>query len=114
MWTGHGELTAILRMCIRQVRPKALHYEIISDFKFLSYDDKWKYINIYYLLLGLEVLLHVLNLVSDLPDSVFLYGEQQAYLPWMVPFPAFCNSPSFKTAELTIPWFESFNTAREV
>eukprot|EP01036_Dinobryon_divergens_P027364 gene27365-36129_t len=52
--------------------------------------------------------------VSDLPDSVFLFAEQQAYLPWMIPFPAFCNSPSFKTAELNFPWFESFYTARQV
>ena len=48
----------------------------------------------------------VLEQVSNLPDSMFLMGGQQSFLPWNVPFPAFTNSPSYKSPELVFPWFE--------
>ena len=56
----------------------------------------------------LTVFHYVLNKISDLPDSVFLFGTQQSYLPWFIPFPAFSNSPSFKSSEFNFPWLESF------
>ena len=48
----------------------------------------------------------VLEQVSNLPDSMFLMGGQQSFLPWNVPFPAFTNSPNYKSPELVFPWFE--------
>ena len=52
------------------------------------------------------LLILVLEQLSDVPDSAFLLGGQQTFLPWNVPFPAFSNSPSYKSPEMVFPWFE--------
>eukprot|EP01040_Poterioochromonas_malhamensis_P006298 gene6298-6777_t len=59
----------------------------------------------------LDELFFVLERLSDVPDSVFLFGTQQSYLPWRIPFPAFSESPSFKSNEMPFPWMESFRDA---
>lgn len=41
---------------------------------------------------------------ADLGDSLFLFGEEVAYLPFHVPFFAFSASPSMRSADLPWPW----------
>lgn len=48
----------------------------------------------------------VLGKLHGLGDSVFLQGEETAYLPFNIPFPGFSYSPSFKDADLPWPWIE--------
>ena len=59
----------------------------------------------------LAIIHYALKMISDIPDSVFLHGGQQSYLPRPIPFPAFSCSPSFKSSELVMPWTESFISA---
>ncbi len=61
-----------------------------------------------------EELFFVLERLSDVPDSAFLFGTQQSYLPWRIPFPAFSESPSFKSNEMPFPWMESFRDALQL
>ena len=56
----------------------------------------------------LAILEMVLRTVSDLGDSVFLFGGEQAFLPWNVPFPSFSFAPSIGNAEFPFPWKESY------
>ena len=54
------------------------------------------------------LIFHVLDRAYGFPDSVFLMGSEYSNLKWNFPFPAFTNSPSFKSADLPWPWIENF------
>ena len=55
-----------------------------------------------------NLIFFVLSMVSDLPDSVFLLGEETHVLPWLIPFPSFASSPSIENADMPFPWPRSF------
>ena len=46
----------------------------------------------------------LLGKVNNLGDSVFFFGEEQAYMPYTFPFFAFSSSPTFKHADMPWPW----------
>jgi hypothetical protein len=60
------------------------------------------------------LIFHVLDRAYGIPDSVFLMGSEYSNLKWNFPFPAFTNSPSFKSADLPWPWIENFRSELEL
>ena len=60
------------------------------------------------------LIFHVLDRAYGFPDSVFLMGSEYSNLKWNFPFPAFTNSPSFKSADLPWPWVENFRSEMEL
>lgn len=50
-----------------------------------------------------------LNLVSDVPDSLFLMGGEQPFLQWNQPFPAFSFAARLETNEMPWPFAEVYN-----
>jgi hypothetical protein len=58
-----------------------------------------------------RLLLNTLQ-VLQVNDSAFLMGGEEAWLPWLTPFPSFANAPSLSTAEMPWPWAEAYVSAK--
>jgi hypothetical protein len=52
--------------------------------------------------------LYILLLVRDIPDSVFISGEERSVMPYDIPFPAFSCSPGVEAADMPAIWPKSF------
>lgn len=52
----------------------------------------------------------VLRTVSDIGDSVFFFGGEQAFLKWNVPMPLFSFAPDIMYGDLPFPWLESYKS----
>ena len=45
-------------------------------------------------------------------DSMFMMGGEEAWLPWLTPFPSFATAPKVTTAEMPWPWAEAYTSAQ--
>lgn len=56
------------------------------------------------------LIFQLLDRAFGFPNSVFIVAAEQSFFDWNVPFPAFSNSPSFKSSDIPWPWIESWRT----
>jgi hypothetical protein len=55
----------------------------------------------------------VLNVVSDMKDSLFFFGYERSILPWNVPFPGFSFAPQLGYSDFPFPFVEMYKTEYE-
>jgi len=60
------------------------------------------------------LLFQLFDRAYGLPDCVFIMAAEQSFLDWNVPFPAFSNSPSFRSSDIPWPWYESLRTEMQL
>ena len=53
----------------------------------------------------IEIIFSVISRISDIGNSVFIFGEEIGFLPWYIPMPAFSCAPKLSSSEM--PWVSS-------
>eukprot|EP01034_Spumella_vulgaris_P027795 gene27795-34570_t len=53
------------------------------------------------------LLFRVLDMISDMRDSVFFVGLEISQNPWHLPFPILTGSPDFHSSDIPYPWIET-------